>query len=78
MNEIIVWVDYSSMDKRPREAYMTIEAARNRVSRLIILDPDDENYDSEVVAEWEAFEHGSRSFTCDDCEFEFHRIPVKG
>ena len=78
MNEIIVWVDYSSMDKYPREAYLTIEAARNKVSRWITLDPDDENYDGDVATEWKAFENGSRSFTCDECEFEFHRIPVKG
>jgi hypothetical protein len=76
VNEIIVWVDYSSMDKYPREAYLTIEAARNRVSRWLILDPDDENYDEEIANDWKAFELGARSFVAE--EVEFHRVPVRG
>lgn len=78
--EVIVWVDYSSMDKYPREVYLTIEAARNKASRLLgfdLNDPTCENYDEGIADEWDLFEKGLQTFTYDDCEFEFHRVKVK-
>ena len=74
ISEIIVWVDYSSMDTYPREAYLTMEGARNKVSWLT-LDPNDEDYDEEIANAWKAFEQGARSFVCE--EVEFHRVMIK-
>lgn len=75
LTEIFVWVDYSAMDKYPRESYLTIEAARKRATSLLHFDIDD---GSEIADEWNAFERGGSSFTCEDCETEFHRVKVRG
>jgi hypothetical protein len=74
LTEIFVWVDYSAMDKYPRESYLTIEAARKRATSLLHFDIND---GSEIAEEWNAFERGGSSFTFEDCETEFHRVKVR-
>lgn len=75
ITEVFVWLHASSMSMDPREAYLTIEEVKKKVTAKFLFEVGD---GSEFADAWHAFERGDEdSFSDEEGENVFYRVEVK-